>query len=694
MKFKTPTKFIIKSIIVVCALMVPVSLFAQAETAIITFSSGKVLVLKDGKDDWQTAETGRSLVEGDMIKTFAGGSAELTISPENKILLKENTCVSIRELVSDSNTQGGKTELFMIEGKVKAVIDRIESGSSFSIKTPTSIAGVRGTIFYLNVTEDNKKTASGLNLFELFTGTGICYAAENQSVTEIFVEKGSVDFTSLLSDVTRKVGEGEGSYADDEGNIPEPERIPKEKQNEWKKGFGFAEKKGTGGKDSGDSNKKDEGKKTSDDSGDSDDSDDNDIDDDSGTDDEDKSDDVDTDNTKDDKEDNSSDSAKDSDGDGVSDANDAFPNDPSETKDTDGDGVGDNADAFPTDATETNDTDGDGVGDNADEIDDDANFSKWTDSSDSNSDNIPDGKEDYQIYEEIRDLYNDIRSMGTPIQLAGVQGKLEQIADNQEGKTATDMNGNSIRIDSYVMQPKSDTAGIMFLTHRRTGTHAGVSSISLQVKFNQDIDGADFKSDLPWNAILSIGGPEIDYGNNEPAYSLYQNTQDGFNPKPTHEIPAVIFRAQNPSGDIMEIYEGYGALYLLTTWQQGRLEPLFTHRFNDTYVETAQTWGSDGTNPGGHAVFNDTLTSPDVTIDLDCYVVNDSGVVQLTDSFNDGGTSQDLSINSVRNLFDPDRDYSLEFTVNCPEIFCGRTIDATITQEVLTPYTSAGAIVE
>jgi hypothetical protein len=58
--------------------------------------------------------------------------------------------------------------------------------------------------------------------------------------------------------------------------------------------------------------------------------------------------------------------SSDSDGDGVSDSEDAFPNDPSETADTDSDGVGDNSDAFPSDATETVDTDGDGVGDNGD----------------------------------------------------------------------------------------------------------------------------------------------------------------------------------------------------------------------------------------------------------------------------------------------------------------------------------------
>ena len=48
----------------------------------------------------------------------------------------------------------------------------------------------------------------------------------------------------------------------------------------------------------------------------------------------------------------------DSDGDGVEDANDAFPDDPSETLDTDGDGVGDNADAFPEDETKHEQTSG------------------------------------------------------------------------------------------------------------------------------------------------------------------------------------------------------------------------------------------------------------------------------------------------------------------------------------------------
>ena len=75
----------------------------------------------------------------------------------------------------------------------------------------------------------------------------------------------------------------------------------------------------------------------------------------------------------------------DTDGDGIFDANDAFPNDATETLDTDGDGVGDNADAFPSLASETKDTDSDGVGDNADAFPNDA-----TETLDSDGDGVGD----------------------------------------------------------------------------------------------------------------------------------------------------------------------------------------------------------------------------------------------------------------------------------------------------------------
>ncbi|MEE2787618.1 MAG: hypothetical protein VX589_09780 [Myxococcota bacterium] len=83
--------------------------------------------------------------------------------------------------------------------------------------------------------------------------------------------------------------------------------------------------------------------------------------------------------------------AMDTDGDGVTDDDDAFPNDDSESADSDGDGVGDNADVFPNRADESADEDGDGIGDNEDAFPTDANESSDQDGDGvgDNTDNCP-----------------------------------------------------------------------------------------------------------------------------------------------------------------------------------------------------------------------------------------------------------------------------------------------------------------
>ena len=56
----------------------------------------------------------------------------------------------------------------------------------------------------------------------------------------------------------------------------------------------------------------------------------------------------------------------DDDDDGVTDTEDLFPEDSTESADSDADGIGDNEDLFPNDGGESADADGDGIGDNAD----------------------------------------------------------------------------------------------------------------------------------------------------------------------------------------------------------------------------------------------------------------------------------------------------------------------------------------
>lgn len=122
-------------------------------------------------------------------------------------------------------------------------------------------------------------------------------------------------------------------------------------------------------------------------------------------------------------------SDSDDDNDGVSDENDAFPTDSSETVDTDGDKIGDNKDVdddndgvedgedvFPLDGDESNDFDEDGIGDNADEDDDNDGLNDdeenvlGTDklNKDSDNDGVEDGEDAFPLDEgESEDFDGD-----------------------------------------------------------------------------------------------------------------------------------------------------------------------------------------------------------------------------------------------------------------------------------------------
>ena len=120
------------------------------------------------------------------------------------------------------------------------------------------------------------------------------------------------------------------------------------------------------------------------------------------------------------------------DGDGVSDDEDSFPDDSTETVDSDEDGVGDNADAFPNDKNETLDSDDDGVGDNADAFPNDAN-----ETSDSDGDGVGDNE----------DVFPDDEG-------ETLDGDGDGIGDNEDA----DPNDASIRFPSDIKSGNSNSA--------------------------------------------------------------------------------------------------------------------------------------------------------------------------------------------------------------------------------------------
>jgi len=95
---------------------------------------------------WETLAAGAELEMGDHVRTQQASRMKLLFKDDSVLTLAERS-----ELVIDQQVVGAATtsSFSLLLGKVRAIVtDRYSTtGSAFEVKSPTAIAGVRGTSF-------------------------------------------------------------------------------------------------------------------------------------------------------------------------------------------------------------------------------------------------------------------------------------------------------------------------------------------------------------------------------------------------------------------------------------------------------------------------------------------------------------------------------------------------------------------
>lgn len=294
----------------------------------------------------------------------------------------------------------------------------------------------------------------------------------------------------------------------------------------------------------------------------------------------------------------------DDDNDTYADANDAFPFDPTEWLDTDGDLIGNNSDTDDDDDTMTDDyeiangldplfndsgqdKDGDGLT-NLQEF----NLRTYANDGDSDSDGLLDGNEvnfwqtnplaadadndgdripdiedafansadldstNPDVYgsrdrirnrlkdimkSELEVLREDLRAMIEDTQIRLLDADMARIADAQTGKVLTDRQGNRVRVEQYVLRPRSDTVEVLNVNLRTGGDFAGLSTLDWKTRFGQNLDGltgAELRA-LPWNDYLEAPATGSDLVGWGPEY-------DGL---PLYFPTSMSVELKNPSGN-------------------------------------------------------------------------------------------------------------------------------------------------
>ncbi len=134
----------------------------ERRSATLTSLRGKVFVKRAGSEIFASAKLNMALFSGDRVWVQDNSYAIITFSDKSTLRLSANTQLDIVELSKEEDKEKSIFKLWL--GKLWATVERIiKPGERVEVQTPTAVAGVRGTSWVINVSEDGLTTVNTLS---------------------------------------------------------------------------------------------------------------------------------------------------------------------------------------------------------------------------------------------------------------------------------------------------------------------------------------------------------------------------------------------------------------------------------------------------------------------------------------------------------------------------------------------------
>ena len=191
-----------------------ISFIQGNKIAVTTKVKGLVEIMPIGKENFANLKPGTILSDGDKIRTGSSGfTAIIFIDDKSTLKLKENSEAII---TGQRSAQSIAKKINMDVGTVRATVNK--QNSNFVIQTPTSVASVKGTDFWMITDPVDGDVVIGLD--------GVVTLTNNETGAEVDVTEGTSGSSTPDGDVD--VDETE------ESSIPEDPTDQDEQQAEIK----------------------------------------------------------------------------------------------------------------------------------------------------------------------------------------------------------------------------------------------------------------------------------------------------------------------------------------------------------------------------------------------------------------------------------------------------------------------------
>jgi len=182
--------------------------------AVTTKVKGLVEIMPIGKENFANLKPGTILSDGDKIRTGSSGfTAIIFIDDKSTLKLKEN---SEAVITGQRSAQSIAKKINMDVGTVRATVNK--QNSNFVIQTPTSVASVKGTDFWMITDPVDGDVVIGLD--------GVVTLTNNETGAEVDVTEGTSGSSTPDGDVDIEETE--------ESSVPEDPTDQDEQQAEIK----------------------------------------------------------------------------------------------------------------------------------------------------------------------------------------------------------------------------------------------------------------------------------------------------------------------------------------------------------------------------------------------------------------------------------------------------------------------------
>ena len=157
--------------------------------AVTTKVKGLVEIMPIGNDNFANLKPGTILSDGDKIRTGSSGfTAIIFIDDKSTLKLKEN---SEAVITGQRSARSIAKKINMDVGTVRATVNK--QNSNFVIQTPTSVASVKGTDFWMITDPVDGDLVIGLD--------GVVTLTNNETGAEVDVTEGASGFSTPEGDV-------------------------------------------------------------------------------------------------------------------------------------------------------------------------------------------------------------------------------------------------------------------------------------------------------------------------------------------------------------------------------------------------------------------------------------------------------------------------------------------------------------